>query len=174
MWHSSDFYLGLRQGTNILNAGETPSLEIVALRADGKPWPETVKAHLTVQRVDWLTVRVQGAGKAVRFRNEQVFTNVLEKEISVAPVPAPEASQKEGKGGEKNSDGGALPRRRHVESQDDAKGNLLTDLPPLPAGEYLMEVTAEDAGGRPVVSSLDFQVTGADGSGAELSRRRPT
>jgi uncharacterized protein YfaS (alpha-2-macroglobulin family) len=132
--HSSDFYLGLRQAVDVLSAGSAPSLEVVALRADGKPWSETVHAKLKLQRVDWQSVRVQGAGKTVRFHNEQAFTNLLEQEISVAPVPSPDAA--------------AAP----------AKGNRLTDLPPLAAGEYLLEIKAQDAGGRPVISSLDFQV----------------
>ncbi len=134
VWHSSDYYLGLRQGADVLKEGTPPALEVAALRADGQPWPETVKAQLSLQRVDWQTVRVQGAGKTVRYRNEQVFTNVLEKEISVDPISAPEAAE------------------------DRAKGNPLADLPPLPAGEYLLEIKAEDAGGRSVISSLNFQV----------------
>ena len=32
-------------------------------------------------------------------------------------------------------------------------------MPPLPAGHYLIEVKARDAGGRAVVSSLDFEVS---------------
>ena len=147
VWHSSDFYLGLRQGADVLKAGAAPALEVVAVRADGKPWPDTVKAQLRLQRVDWQSIRVQGAGKTVRFRNEQVFTNIFEKEISVEPVPAPEASQAE------------------------AKGDQLADLPPLPAGEYAVEVTTQDAGGRPVTSSLNFQVTAsAEAASAELGR----
>jgi len=136
--HSSDFYLGLHQGADVLKAGIAPALEVLALRADGRPWPETVKAQLTLQRVEWQSVRVQGAGKTVRFRNEQVFTNILEKKITIEPVPAPEASQ------------------------DEAKGEPLADLPSLPAGEYLVEVKAQDASGRPVISSLNFQVTAPD------------
>ena len=132
--HSSDFYLGLRQAADVLSAGTAPSLEVVALEADGKPWPETVNAQLKLQRVDWQSVRVQGAGKTVRFHNEQIFTNLLEQEITVAPTPAPDAAT------------------------DQVKGNQLTNLPPLAAGEYLLEIKAQDAGGRPVISSLDFQV----------------
>jgi alpha-2-macroglobulin len=133
--HSSDFYLGLRQGTEVLPAGTPMPLEIVAVGTDGSPWPEPVKARLTLQRVDWQSVRLQGAGKTIRFHNEAVFTNILEKEITVGPV--------------------ALP----VACDEEAKGNLLTDLPLLPPGEYLIEVKTEDAGGRPVIASLDFQVT---------------
>ena len=133
--HSSDFYLGLRQAAGVLTAGTAPSIEAVAVGVDGKPWPEIVKAQLSLQRVDWQSVRVQGAGKSVRFHNEQVFTNLLETEITVAPVAVTDASA------------------------DQTNGIPLTDLPPLAAGEYLLEIKAQDAGGRPVISSLDFQVT---------------
>ena len=133
--HSSDFYLGLRQGTNLLTTNMPVPLEIVALGTAGHPLPETVPAHLTLQRMDWQTVRLQGAGKTVRFRNETVFTNVLERDISVPPVPEPGTND------------------------DDATGNRIADLPALPAGHYLIEVKAQDAGGRPVISSLGFDVT---------------
>ncbi len=180
--HSSDFYLGLRQAADVLSPGAAPVLAVVAVRADGQPWPETVNAQLSLQRVEWQSVRVQGAGKTVRFHNEQVFTNVLEKEILVAPVTVIEALQDEDR--QVPLDGGALPRRRYAASQDEAKGvdisdhragsetgaptanhravpeagAPIADLPALEAGEYLVEVTAQDAGGRPVISSLDFQV----------------
>ena len=56
--HSSDFYIGLRQASAVLTNGESVPLEILAVGADGKPWPKDVKAHLTLQRVDWQTVRI--------------------------------------------------------------------------------------------------------------------
>ena len=139
--HSSDFYLGLRQSEEVLREETAPTLEAAAVGADGKPWPEAVKARLSLQRLDWLSVRVQGAGKTVRFHNELVFSNILEQEILIAPVPAPESSE-------------------------EANGNPLADLPVLPAGEYLVEIKAEDTAGRPVISSLEFQVSGA----AEVGR----
>jgi uncharacterized protein YfaS (alpha-2-macroglobulin family) len=133
--HSSDFYLGLRQGAAVLTNGTNVPLEFVAVGADGKPWSQPVKAHLCLQRVDWQSVRVQGSGMTARFHNEPVITNVLERDISIAPVKAPEPSDEE------------------------ARGNTIADLPPLQAGEYLVEITAKDAGGRQIASSLDFQVT---------------
>ena len=35
----------------------------------------------TLQRVEWQSVRVQGAGRAPQYRNEPLLTNVLEKEV---------------------------------------------------------------------------------------------
>ncbi len=133
LWHSSDFYLGMKRGKDIFTSATNPAIELLAVGADGKPWPETVKGHLALQRADWQTVRVQGAGKTVRFHNEMVFSNILERDISIPPVPAPTELTK-------------------------AKGNPIEDLPPLSAGEYLLEVKAEDSAGRPIASSLSFRV----------------
>jgi len=135
IYHSSDFYLGLRQAADGINSNTAPPLEIVAVSNDGKPWLQTVKAHLTLQRIDWEPVRVQGAGKTVRFRNEAVFTNIFEQDIEVEPVQPPGAND------------------------DEAKGNPITKLPLLPAGEYLVEVRAADNGGHDVISSLNFMVS---------------
>jgi uncharacterized protein YfaS (alpha-2-macroglobulin family) len=137
VYHSSDFYLGLRQANDVLSSNLPPALEVAAVGSNGKPWPETVSAHLTLRRIDWQSVRLQGAGKTIRFRNEAVFTNLLERDITVAPVPA----------------SGTNDDDNHV------SGNSITNLPPLPAGEYLVEVRAADQGNRPVVSSLNFEVT---------------
>jgi len=134
-YHSSDFYLGLRQAADVINSNTAPPIEMVALGNDGQPWPQTVKAHLTLQRIDWQTIRVQGAGKTVRYRNEAVFTNVLDEDLEVQPILPPAADQ------------------------DEAKGNAIAGLPPLPAGEYLAEVAATDDSGRRVISSLQFQVS---------------
>ena len=135
MRHSSDFYLGLRQEAKVLKAGGAVPLEVAAVRADGQPWPETVKAQVTLQRIDWQPVRIQGAGRTIRYRNEAVVTNVLEQEIEVQPVQMPTGPQ------------------------DEVTGNRIPGLPPLPAGQYLIAVQATDSGGRAVVSSLDFEVS---------------
>jgi uncharacterized protein YfaS (alpha-2-macroglobulin family) len=133
--HSSDFYLGLRQEAKVLKAGEAVPLEVAAVRIDGQPWPETVKAQLTLQRIDWQPVRIQGAGRTIRYRNEAVVTNVLEEEIEVQPIQLPTGPQ------------------------DEVTGNRIPGLSPLPAGQYLIAVQAQDSGGRAVVSSLDFEVS---------------
>ena len=135
MQHSSDFYLGLRQQAKVLRAGETVPLEVAAVRADGQPWPETVKAQVTLQRIDWEPVRIQGAGRTIRYRNEAVLTNVLEQEIEVQPIQWPAGPQ------------------------DEVVGHRIPGLPTLPAGQYLVVAQAKDSGGRDLVSSLDFEVT---------------
>ena len=135
--HSSEFYLGLRAGAQVLKAGQSLPLEVAAVRADGKLWAEPVKAQLTLQRIDWLPVRIQGAGKTVRYRNETVVTNILQQDINVLPVAAPTTGA----------------------PNEEAKGTLVAGLPKLPAGQYLVEVKARDPGGHEVASSLGFDVS---------------
>jgi uncharacterized protein YfaS (alpha-2-macroglobulin family) len=133
--HSSDFYLGLRQGTEVLRADESQPLEVVAVRADGQLWPEPVKAQLTLQRIDWQPVRIQGAGRTIRYRNEAVITNVFQGEIEVPPIQLP------------------------TELDSEVRGSRLPGFPILPAGHYLVEASAKDASGHAVVSSLSFDVS---------------
>jgi len=133
--HSSEFYLGLRQGAAVLTSSNDLPLEVVALNARGKPWPEPVRAHLSLQRIQWHSVPFEGAGRTIRYHDEAVLTNVLEQDIEVQPVQAPTGP------GEK------------------AVGNRIEALPPLPAGEYLLEARAADSALRPVVTSLSFSVS---------------
>jgi uncharacterized protein YfaS (alpha-2-macroglobulin family) len=134
--HSSDFYLGLRQAADVVTNGAEIPLQVVAVAANERPWPKPVSAHLSLQHVDWQTVRIQGSGMTAQFRSEPVISNVLEREISIEPVALPESPP-----------------------DDEANGNTITGLPALEAGEYLVEVKAEDGAGRPVASSLDFRVS---------------
>jgi uncharacterized protein YfaS (alpha-2-macroglobulin family) len=82
-WHSSDFYLGLCQTNLVWTAGREAPLQIVAVGADAKPWPQPVAAHLQLQRVESLPVRVQGAGRTIRYRTQTVYSNVLERDIEI-------------------------------------------------------------------------------------------
>ena len=71
----------------------------------------------------------------MRYHNEATLTNVFEHEIEIPPIE--------------------LPAKKEAE----VVGNRLVDLPFLPAGEYIVEASAEDAAVRPVISSLQFQVS---------------
>ena len=73
--------------------------------------------------------------KTIRYRNEAVITNVLEQQIEVPPIQMPAGPEGE------------------------VTGNRIPGLPPLPAGQYLIEVKAKDPSGRVVISSLNFNVS---------------
>jgi uncharacterized protein YfaS (alpha-2-macroglobulin family) len=81
--HSSDFYLGLCQTDSVWTAGQESPLQIVAVGADGQPWPQPVAAHLQLQRVDWEPVRVQGAGSTLRYLPQSASSNVLDRDIEI-------------------------------------------------------------------------------------------
>jgi hypothetical protein len=133
--HSSDFYLGLRQRSRVLTPDESQRLEIVAARADGQPWPETVNAQITLLRIDWQPVRIQGAGKTIRYRNEPIATNIYDGQVEVPAVQLP------------------------TEPDAEVSGTRLPGFPVLPAGHYLLEARARDASGGAVLSSVGFDVS---------------
>jgi uncharacterized protein YfaS (alpha-2-macroglobulin family) len=133
--HSSDFYLGIRQTGNVQRVGVELPVEIVALGCDGKPWPKAVKAQLTLQRIDWQPIRIGGAGNSMRFRHQPAITNVAELTMDVPPVQLP------------------------TKPEEGVTGALVKGLMPTQAGQYLLEATASDSQGRPVVSSIEFTVS---------------
>lgn len=74
--HASDFYLGLRPQSGVVQAGENLEIELVAVGADGVMWPEPVTTELMIRKVDWRSSRIEGAGGALRYLNEPVLTEV--------------------------------------------------------------------------------------------------
>src|ERR1043166_7235277 len=132
--HASEFYLGLPQASGVVPAGNEPVVEAVVVGSDGKPWTETVKARISLQRIDWENVRVQGAGRSVRYRNEMVVTNILAEEIELTPISLPD------------------------DPRDEVKGQRITGFPQLSVGQYLVELQTSDSSGRKVVSSMSFTV----------------
>jgi len=134
--HSSDFYLGLKVDAKVLSAGKDLAVAVAAVGADEHPFPGTVTARVKLQRVDWENVLVRGAGRTARYRNQPILTNLLEKEIEILPV--------------------ALPAK----PDEEVAGQPIPGLAPTEAGQYLLEVSAKDGGGREVVSSLSLSVSG--------------
>jgi uncharacterized protein YfaS (alpha-2-macroglobulin family) len=81
--HGSDFYLGLSQTNAVWTAGREFPVQIAAVGTGGDPWPRPVAAHLRLQREDFQPVRVQGAGRTIRYHTQSVFSNVLERDIEI-------------------------------------------------------------------------------------------
>jgi alpha-2-macroglobulin len=132
--HSSDFYLGLKRFERVLEPGSPLPVEIAAVGSDSKPWREPVAAHLTLQRIEWNSIQVQGVGRTVRYRSEPVVTKVLEKDVTIS-----------------------APTR----SAEDAKayrGTVIGDVVAPGGGQYLLEVSARDAAGHEMSSSLEMSV----------------
>lgn len=137
--HSSDFYLGLSAGSEVVEGGQAPVLKAVALGTDEKPWPKDLPAQLTLQHVEWQNVRVQGAGRTVRYHNEPVVTNVFASAVTLTPLAKSVAAQ-------------------GMATNEEAPAQLLTGLPALAAGAYVAELKATDSAGRPVAASFMFSV----------------
>ncbi len=136
--HSSEFYLGIQAPELVQEAGEPVPVRVAAASRNGSPWDKPVGATMVLKRVEWRPVRIQGAGRSVRFRTEAVLTNVIEKAVEIAPCRMPE---REG---------------------DAIAGTVVEGLAPLMAGQYVLEASATDPAGRPVVSSVEFTVSARD------------
>ena len=168
--HASDFYLGVRLGAEVVTVGEEVPVEVVAVRADGQPWPQPITAQVRLQRVRWDSVRVQGAGRSVRYRNELNLSNVVEKPFDVKPLvlstnPVGGASVSAARGKVRHS--AREDARPTDDSGEEIEGTEIAGLVPSEAGEYWLEVKAKDAGGHEVITSLSFGATTPPTNAAE-------
>jgi alpha-2-macroglobulin len=134
--HSADFYLGLRGLGAMRAAGEALPLEVVAVGATGLAWAEPVKAHLTFQRREWQSVRVQGAGLTRLYRNECYYTNLVERDLVITPAVV----------------------RHPKPGETTVEGCRVENLAAPVAGEYIVEIRAKDAAGRETIASGVFAV----------------
>jgi len=131
--HSSEFYLGLRRPNRVFEPGHVLPVEVVALGADGAPWPVAVKAKLVLYRVKWEISRLQGAGRSTRYRSESSLVKELEQEVLIQPGL--------------------------VQGDDELGGMKVDQLSAPGAGEYLLELSGQDSAANYVVSSVSFSVS---------------
>ncbi|HEY2343828.1 MAG TPA: alpha-2-macroglobulin family protein, partial [Chthoniobacteraceae bacterium] len=134
---SSDFYFGIRQMPNVVHEGESVSLSIVAVRPDGQPVSESIQTQVRVTRIDWQTNQVEGAGNASNYRSEPEYQVVSEISAQTSPVV----------------------KHGHKWAIDDGTAGPFAFTAGKP-GEYLIEVSAKDAGGRPIVTTTNLFVYG--------------
>jgi uncharacterized protein YfaS (alpha-2-macroglobulin family) len=137
--HSSEFYLGLRTSSDVVYAGKELPLEAVSVDPAGKPWSQEVTATLKLVQIQWQTVRIQGAGGAIRYRNEPILTNVLERTITITPAQL-------------------------ISTNNPGKWRVMA-VPGLivnAAGDYRLEIASVDSKGNPVLASTEFTVSAAD------------
>ncbi len=134
--HSSDFYLGVRRPSGMVQAGAVLPVEVVAVRTDGTPLPEPVTATVRLTRIDWQTNRVETAGNGSEYRNQPRY-----ELISLATVKT-RAAVKVGGKWELTPSGESAP--------------LIVGK----AGQYLLEAVSKDAAGRDVLTATAFSVYG--------------
>jgi uncharacterized protein YfaS (alpha-2-macroglobulin family) len=130
--HGADFYLGIEQEKPMIETGDALEMRVAVVSAAGKLWTNTARAKLVVRRIDWQPVRIEGAGRKMRFRNERIVTNVLEKEIEIAPA----AFTNDGKIAAFQVDG----------------------IVPTEPGTYVAQVSARDSQGRETISTCQYTV----------------
>ena len=137
--HSSDFYLGIKSPPSVWYSNKPLRVYVAAVRADGSPEPAPVKTKLRLHKVEWRSVRMQGAGKVIRYQNEPELKPIAEQEAL---------------SGAARTEGGVW------DIPSNAPPSAV--FTPPAAGLYLVEVTATDAGGREVLTALEFNVLGAE------------
>ena len=135
---AADFYLGIGEnGGQVLRPAEEYEVRAVAVRPDGTPLPAPVAVRAELVRVEFDTVRVQAAGKAVSFHTERRET-VLATTNGKTLVPFRE-------GDDWRTPPGETARFK-----------------PAAAGEYLVRLTAQDGAGRTARAISSFTISGRE------------
>lgn len=135
MVHSSDYYLGVAVPESLTRAEEKVAFGLVAVPAEGGPLAEPVAATLRVEREEWNTVKVQGAGGRVTHRNEKTLVKVSETPVSITMTTEPTTG---------------LPR------------GVRQELSFPEAGDYVVTLESTDQAGRSVATRSEFRVVGAE------------
>lgn len=131
--HSSAFYLGIEGANGVIEAGAPSPLRLIAVDAEGRPWSNAVTARVTLQRIEWQTVRVVGAGGTVAYRSERLLHPVSTNDV---PVELP-----------------VWTGTRWASAPEAIPASTFT--PPV-AGLYLLEARAQDPDGREVVTTVSY------------------
>lgn len=132
--HSSDFYLGIRKFSGVFHEGDKLPVEIVAVNREGRPVESPVETTAKLTRIEWRSIRYEGAGGTIQYRNEAVYH----------PVDSIVSSSQ-----------AALP-----EGQSFTTNGKPLEFPLAEPGEYLLEVSAKDGGGRAVLTTATVNVAG--------------
>ena len=136
--HSSAFYLGVRVAAGLPQAEQPWPLEVIAVDPAGQPVAEPVPVRLRLERIEWRTVRQQGAGGSLNYRSEPEYVRVSEQDaVTQTPV--------------------WTGRRWEVPADTPPAATLTAPA----AGSYLLEARTRDAADREVVTALVVSVSGA-------------
>lgn len=133
--HSSDFYLGLGPLPEVVRTGDALPLALVAVRTDGTPAPVPVASKLRLTRIDWQNNRIVTDEESSEYQSEPLYKLVTEREVQTQ----------------------AAEKREHKWAVAQA---LDTGFVAGEPGLYLLEALAKDGGGRDVLTSTTFYVTG--------------
>ncbi len=140
--HASDFYLGFRwKGgeENLLSTNVPLEFELVAAHWDGRPMMEPRAVSVQLQRVEWKTLRVVGAGRTIDYRTERELHDVAFESVQTEPT--------------------LLIGDRWMVAE--ATNHPSLRFPSLTEpGYYLASFRCEDDGHHPVETRVSFYVSG--------------
>lgn len=88
--HSSEFYVGVKQGRSAYFADTEIPIEVVAVRQDGKRYHKPVTATLLVEHLVWNAVKVQVAGGGTDIRHDLAMERESEQGINISPEASKE------------------------------------------------------------------------------------
>jgi uncharacterized protein YfaS (alpha-2-macroglobulin family) len=162
--HSSDFYLGVREMPEIVEAGQPLPLEVIAVRAvDAQPVAEPVKVTAKLSRIEWRTNRVANDSGNSDYDSHADLIPIGTMELATTGVrrigklwqPAAEADTLLAATGQQPPGNGQAVAAAAAVSPGDEAG-----LVPKDPGEYVVEVSTQDAAGRAVHTALTFEALG--------------
>lgn len=133
--HASDFYLGARLRNSVLRTNEAVQLETIAVNSNGQPREGGLPVHATLKKVEYRTVRMQGAGESVAFRNEREEKTLVETNLATLAVQN-------------------LGTRWEL-VPDASPCEFIASEP----GDFILELRAKDSAGRDVLTVLPFYVS---------------
>ena len=160
--HSSDFYLGIMRMPDVMHEGEALPLQLVAVRTDGTPAPDSVEATVKLTRIEWQTNRVEDADEAENFRSEPLTQLIGQTQVHTSRVvqnapgvldPKFHSSKVRGEAASRQQGGKWL-----LAEPDKKDTSLKVDKP----GLYIISAVARDAAGRDVITTTTVNVYGKD------------
>ncbi len=136
---SSPVYLGIASPERVVRtAGESLSVQTIAVSASGQPVSEIMDVDVELVRIVHRAVRVKGAGNAIGFRNESTEEPVA------------------------RAKGGTLPLRRDGEQWVASGGETASVVPPR-AGPYVLRASMPGPKGGPrIMTETSIFVSGRD------------
>ena len=84
-FHSSAFYLGISRSDTMTGTGEPVDIALAAARPDGEPWSQPAEARVIVEKVDFISVRVQTVGGGSNIKTNAQRGVVAEAAVTVMP-----------------------------------------------------------------------------------------
>jgi uncharacterized protein YfaS (alpha-2-macroglobulin family) len=84
-FHPSAFYLGINRRDVLTGAGQPVDIALAAARTDGQPWTEPVEARVTVEKINFINVRVQTVGGGSNVKTDAQRDVVAEGTLTVQP-----------------------------------------------------------------------------------------